>query len=529
VQPSIATHLLGGAGPALAGLDGGLLELGAVLSARVVDVRAGHAWLALGGGRVMVATPAPLVVGQEVRVQVVRAPSGQRVLQLVDGAAPAGPSLAAPPRSASTPLSALAAGPSLAARPAAAGGNLALPAAEPIGPAQAPAPANAAPGSPAAVGRSPARGADPPPAGRTAVAPGAASLPSLVPALRGTSPTASLPPGSSPAGAPARPDGGAWPTVPDARLAGGPLGAREPAGAPWRDALAALDRLAAQGATAAPAAQLAAEALRAWQAESLEAPALARWLRRVVYEVAVPLEAKLAADSAGTGTPWPDAPPDGPARSEAPIGTAGGLAEAPLAAIPRPVAREAAPAARASPPPDDVAAPPELSADDARGRLALLRAGTSDDEARAAFDRLAAQLVGDQTRNALAPAAAGWCFTLPSPALHPQAPLELRVPSRPAEHGGPEPGVQHAVQLRLALPELGELVVELQTTGEQAHCRILTSSPFVAALFDATAPELVHALARAGYPRAAVETGVRPPARGESARAEPTARLDVRA
>ncbi|HLI26867.1 MAG TPA: flagellar hook-length control protein FliK [Chloroflexota bacterium] len=493
MQPAIA-------GPGGNGLLGALLmaedtplEVGTLLSARVVGTQGGNVVLAMGGTRLALPATLALTLGQQVRLQVVRTASGQLGLRLVEPAGvPLAPQSPIASRALPTVLLASAAPTRGSPQPppaaeAPAGGLAARP--EPSAGAALPEWPADRPGAPAARAAASHSGAAP---SRMEADP-LVEEPLSQPQPAGALLAPRILPGGSEPGA-AGPAGAAW--APRA-LPGRPLartGPGEPARTIWRDALAVLDTLATQGAADSPATALAAETLRAWSTEALEAPALARWLGRVVREVVVPSEAKQLADSTG------------------------------LAPAPRAASRPAADAHRG------VAGAPEPLAGDARSRLALLRAATTDAEAAASLDRLAAQLAAEQARSALAPpGAAAWCFTLPPPRPDHPTPLECRVAELPADGSAGETPARYSVQLRLALPHLGELLVDLHTAGEQARCRLLTTSPLAAALFDATMGELAQGLARAGYPRAAVEARVRPapPARGDSSVL--AARLDVRA
>ena len=510
MQPTITGSVGGFSGVLSVSTGLGFPDAGAVVSARVMEIQDGRAELAVGSVRLSVSVPVPLSAGQEVRLQVVRAAPGQVVLRLVDdsgpapGAPPSAPALPATPSPARAGAASPSASvPALPTVPHLAGPVELLPGrsaplTEP-GPLELPATSPSAGHSAAQLSAAepPSRGIPLPPGSGTewsaAIVEKPPRLSQVADAARGSPLASRVTLGSD---AVALPPAARVPGEPTGPLANPRAGGSVPQSTCWRDALAALEALAAGEAPDAPATALATDVLRAWSAESLEAPALARWLRRVIHAVAVPTEAKLA--------------------SVAPTLTGEGAPLAPNQA------QEADPAQHGPPQGPLV--------DDARTRLALLRTATSEATATSALDRLVVQLATEQARNA-APRSdtTGWTITLPPPLPHQHHPIELRVPRQPAHRNELTPPVRHAIQLRLTLPQLGELVIDLELNSEQTRCRILTTSPFTAALFDATAAELVGGLARAGYPRARVETTVRHTASGSTGDTPAARRVDVRA
>jgi len=274
------------------------------------------------------------------------------------------------------------------------------------------------------------------------------------------------------------------------RLARQLLAGEHAPGAAWVEALGTLERLSRAGQLPAAAARLVDQSLAAWSPARDEPGALASWLERALRAVGTPLEARLveqAGDERALAS-W--------------LGSAG-----------EPFATE--PGTATIGPRSDV-----------RLQLqALQRAvaeGPASDAAAAsrALERLQRSVEAEQILNAARPETTGpryFVFTLPAARQQPAGTIELRVRERPAGSADGPAEAPQTVQLRLALPRLGELQINLTVRGAQVACRFVAGAPFAAALLSASAPELAQRLHEVGYDRPAINSvqgPTRPPSGG---------------
>lgn len=260
-------------------------------------------------------------------------------------------------------------------------------------------------------------------------------------------------------------------------------GRHDPAGA-WRDALGELQALTESAPelyalgntqTRDPARTAAREVLQRWTPNNHhDGPALARWLRSAVEGVATPPESRVAESEDVY-----DAARDGrDARTEV----------------------------------------SELRQELARSPHA--GAGT----ATRAVERLEMALLAEQTLNAAnaAPTDRGdprtLAVTIPIVRDGEPGAIELTVRERDRHTGEdgqqPRPDVAH---IKLDLPALGELRVNLTVTGSRVACRFEAETPFADALLRASVGDLSTRLERLGYREPAITSTSTPADDPESA------------
>jgi hypothetical protein len=270
--------------------------------------------------------------------------------------------------------------------------------------------------------------------------------------------------------------------------------------AAWGELLPELQQLARQAGDGSPAGRIAAELLSDWQVPVQgDAEAIGRWLRATVEQLAMPLEAKLA-----RALPAPDGEP---ARGSAPLGSS---------------APDRTPSADAATP-DRAAAASSLAqarADDApsrdvRARLDLLsqtlpfEARRDDGGLGHALQRIQATIQSEQILNGSSVERAEprfFAVTVPT-VLHQQpGTLQIRVRERDAQpRRQGEAARPDIVQLKLSLPGLGDLGVNLTVGQQSVACHFAAGSRFAEALLNASSGELVGRLQRLGFAHPAVD------------------------
>jgi hypothetical protein len=158
---------------------------------------------------------------------------------------------------------------------------------------------------------------------------------------------------------------------------------------------------------------------------------------------------------------------------------------------------------------------------DARGLLAGLEralAASSHPEATVAgrdLARVQSAVHTEQLLNSAAPATPqpGYLvFTLPLAGQGQHGAVEVRVRERASHVDTDAEDARDVVQLRLDLPGLGPLAVDLTAQAGRIACHFLTDTPFAAALLAAGSDALAEALRAAGYEGAAVRAAPRPAA-----------------
>jgi hypothetical protein len=258
--------------------------------------------------------------------------------------------------------------------------------------------------------------------------------------------------------------------------------------AAWGELLTELHVLARDAGAGSQAGALAAELLADWRVPVEDgAEGIARWLQTTVDRTATPLEAKLARAAAPPGTPG--AP-----------GSESGL--------------------------------PSTPSQDVRARLDLLsqtlptwgpggqggRGSLGEQGLLAqALQRTQATVQAEQILNG-APADRTdqryFAVTLPTVMGEQSSTLELRVREREAGPRVPgEIAQPDVVQMKLSLPSLGDLGVNLMVGQHSVSCHFSAASPFAEALLTASSSELVGRLKRLGFSHMAVDAAHEPPER----------------
>lgn len=251
-------------------------------------------------------------------------------------------------------------------------------------------------------------------------------------------------------------------------------------GAAWGDLLRTLQRLTHGPMSGSQAGVLAAELLADWRVPLEEgAPGIAKWLQAAVDQAGTPLEAKLARPLTGDGVT------NNPTRTS---------------------------------PGQDVRARLDLLAqalpNQARGARGELASTLS-----ASLQRVQATVQGEQLLNGSTATPTErteprfLAVTLPTVMGQQLSTLELRVKERDARPAKPgEPARPDVVHLRLNLPGLGDLSVNLTVGQHSVACQFATSTQFAEALLTASSSELVGRLKRLGYGHTTVEAAHEPPA-----------------
>jgi hypothetical protein len=269
--------------------------------------------------------------------------------------------------------------------------------------------------------------------------------------------------------------------------------------AAWDEALAALQRLA-RGEGGPVARDLARDLLNGWRVP-LEAGAagLDRWLRAVVEQTALPLEAKLADQIRPESQPTPSGRAVDPSIGEDVRARLDGLTQA----------------------------------------LGEGVRATERGPAGPTLQRLQATIQAEQVLNASPSEQAGQrFFVMTLPAMLGQQPssLELQVRERDARPGEAGEVVRpDVVRLKLSLAHLGDLAINLTVGQNSVACSFAASSSFSEALIGASSGELVGRLKRLGYQQTTVETvqqAVSPASSVAGVRPEPAPRVrhvDMRA
>ncbi|MCC7367890.1 MAG: flagellar hook-length control protein FliK [Chloroflexi bacterium] len=252
--------------------------------------------------------------------------------------------------------------------------------------------------------------------------------------------------------------------------------------AAWGELLDTMQQLTRSPMSGSQAGVLAAELLADWRVPLEEGAAgIARWLQQSLDRTGTPLEAKLA-------RPALDAPPpDGTSRAA--LTSPGQDVRARLDLL----AQSLPPQAR-------------------EGRSALATSLS------ASLQRVQATVQGEQLLNG-SPAAPAerseprfFAVTIPTVMGQQLSTLEMRVRERDARPTKPgEPARPDVVQLRLNLPGLGDLAVNLTVGQHSVACHFGAATPFAEALLNASASELVGRLKRLGYGHTTVDAAHEPP------------------
>ena len=234
--------------------------------------------------------------------------------------------------------------------------------------------------------------------------------------------------------------------------------------AAWGELLGELQDLARGIGGGSQAGVLAAELLADWRVPIDEgADGIARWLQSAVDQAATPLEAKLTRALMGSGTETGAATPG----------------------------------------------------QDVRARLDLLGqvlpgAGRGEPTSLAhALQRTQATIQAEQFLNGASSERAEprfFAVTLPAVMGQQASTLELRVrerEARPRTQG--EVSAPDVVQMKLSLPGLGDLGVNLMVGQHSVSCHFSAGSAFAEALLSASSDELVGRLKRLGFAHTAVD------------------------
>jgi hypothetical protein len=240
--------------------------------------------------------------------------------------------------------------------------------------------------------------------------------------------------------------------------------------AAWGELLGELQDLARGIGGGSQAGVLAAELLADWRVPLDEgADGVARWLQSAVDQAATPLEAKLTRALVGSG------------------------AEAGTAATP---------------------------GQDVRARLDLLAqvlpgAGRGEPTSLAhALQRTQATIQAEQFLNGASTERGEprfFAVTLPAVMGQQASTLELRVRERDARPRTPgEASPPDVVQMKLSLPDLGDLGVNLMVGEHSVSCHFSAGSAFAEALLSASSDELVGRLKRLGFAHTAVDAAHEP-------------------
>ena len=240
--------------------------------------------------------------------------------------------------------------------------------------------------------------------------------------------------------------------------------------AAWGELLAELQSLTRGANAGSQAGVLASELLANWRVPLEEGTdGIARWLRAAVDQAATPLEAKLA---------------------------------------------------RALMPPGDEHGPATTPGQDVRARLDLLaqalpasvRAGRGP--LSQALQRTQATIQAEQILNGASTERADQRFfavTLPTVMDQRPSMLELRVRERDAQPRAAGEATQpDSVQMKLSLPGLGDLGVNLLVGRHSISCHFSAGSSFAEALLNASSGELVGRLKRLGFAHTAVDAAHEP-------------------
>jgi hypothetical protein len=235
--------------------------------------------------------------------------------------------------------------------------------------------------------------------------------------------------------------------------------------AAWGELLGELQTLARGGGIGSQASMLATELLADWRVPLEEgADGIARWLRAAVDQAATPLEAKLARSLVS------------PAANQDAATSPGQDVRARLDMV----AQALPPATRAE-----------------RGPLTQ------------ALQRTQATIQAEQFLNGASTERVEQRFfavTLPTVMNQQPSTLELRVRERDAQpRRKGEVARPDIVQMKLSLPGLGDLGVNLMVGQHSVSCHFSAGSAFAEALLNASSSELVGRLRRLGFAHTAVD------------------------
>lgn len=262
--------------------------------------------------------------------------------------------------------------------------------------------------------------------------------------------------------------------------------------AAWGELLGELQRLTRGGGASSQVGVLAQELLADWRVPIEDgAEAIARWLQQAIDQVATPLEAKFA-------------------RPPALLGDRLG----------------------ATSPGQDVRARLDLL-----GQVLALSPRGERSPLAHAIHRTQATIQSEQILNGAQVERSEqryFAVTLPTVVEERATTLELRVRERDARDGARHDGARpDVVQMRLDLPSLGDLGINLTIGQHSVICHFSAATPFAEALLTASGEELVGRLKRLGYSHSAVDAVREAPEpiapAPPPASAPKVARVDVRA
>jgi hypothetical protein len=235
--------------------------------------------------------------------------------------------------------------------------------------------------------------------------------------------------------------------------------------AAWGELLPELQRLARFAGHGSQAGAVAAELLSAWQVPVSDGPeAVSQWLRASIEQAGTPLEAKL---------------------------------------VRPPLTNDADPSAAASP------------GQDVRARLDLLSQSLPESvrdnrsEFGQSLQRLQATVQAEQLLNGSQVDRTEprfFAVTLPTVFHEHTSTLQIRVRERDARPRAPgEAARPDIVHLKLSLPGLGDLGVNLTVGQHSVACHFAAGTSFAEALLNANSSELVGRLKQLGYAHTAVD------------------------
>jgi hypothetical protein len=291
--------------------------------------------------------------------------------------------------------------------------------------------------------------------------------------------------------------------------------------AAWGELLPDLQHLARFAGNGSQAGALAAELLADWEVPFHDSPeAVSRWLRAAIDQVATPLEAKLARLLASS--PRNEL---APTQSE-PATT---LAQNLRAGLDRPEPEGRAPLdqpgqearTRLDLAGHDVRAHLDRLGQDVRARLDAIDKALppalrqEHDSLGQALQRTQATVQAEQILNGAKTEQTEprfFAVTLPTVMNQQPSTLHIRVrerDARPRSHG--EAARPDVLQLKLSLPGLGDLGVNLTIGQQSVACHFAAGSAFAEALLSAGAGQLIGRLQRLGYPQTSVEAAHEPP------------------
>jgi hypothetical protein len=274
--------------------------------------------------------------------------------------------------------------------------------------------------------------------------------------------------------------------------------------AAWGDLLPELQELARSAGQGSQAGALASELLADWRVPVHDgANAIAAWLRASIDRLAIPLESKLVRSLT---------PPAGdPARAANDQIQAAGDQEWAGAASSGEPARSSALLVS----PGESFGPAVTPGQDVRARLDLLGQALppstrgEHDALSYGLQRVQATIQAEQILNGGSVERAEprfFAVTLPTVMERQTGTLQIRVRERDAQpRRRGDAGRPDIVQLKLSLPGLGDLGVNLTIGQQSVACHFAAGTSFTEALLNASSGELVNRLKRIGFANPAVD------------------------